>query len=215
MLLFIKTTQAKQSEEREKAKARQERLKEGQRHWERASEMSGRISLLETQLDEASDQMRRKDALVEALCMDLKLVQAAREAEHTQVQNHMRLVDKKLEEELSRSRQEGAEACHKDFENERLAILEELEASRKQMAMVVVQCDAKISFIKQQANSTAEDLRAQVRAMMEQEEVRELQESQRANRLQDLLHYTQVNMNGICCRCTESKCTDAQCTLFH
>ena len=50
-----------------------------------------------------------RDALVEALCTDLKLVQVARQAEQARVQQHIDMIDGEMESKLAAARAEGAE----------------------------------------------------------------------------------------------------------
>lgn len=54
-----------------------------------------------------------RDALVEAMCTDLKLVQAARQAEQARVQQRMEMIDTEVEAKLAASRREGVEECER------------------------------------------------------------------------------------------------------
>jgi len=50
---------------------------------------------------------------VEALCTDLKLVQAARQAERARVQQQIDKIETELEAKLAAARREGAEECER------------------------------------------------------------------------------------------------------
>jgi len=176
----------------------QERKREQERSKLISDRVSDKVSLLETQLEDALAKIDEKDLLIEALCTDLKLVQAARQAEHTSVKRHIQRLDEEREQDLARVRQEELETCQRKFMAEQQKLLEELEASRQKIATAMKECKDELQTVKQKANSTAEDLRAQVRALMEREEERGLDETKRVSHLQDLLRNTQVGISSIC-----------------
>jgi hypothetical protein len=173
----------------------QERKREQERSKLISDRVSDKVSLLETQLEDALAKIDEKDLLIEALCTDLKLVQAARQAEHTSVKRHIQRLDEEREQDLARVRQEELETCQRKFMAEQQKLLEELEASRQKIATAMKECEDEVQTVKQKANSTAEELRAQVRALMEREEERGLDETKRVCHLQDLLRNTKVRIS--------------------
>lgn len=158
--------------------------------------VSNQVSLLETQLQDALAKIDERDLLIQALCTDLKLVQAARQAEHTSVKKHIQRLDEEREQDLARARQEELETCQQKCKAEQQKLLDELEASRQKIATAMKECEDEVQTVKQKANSTAEELRAQVRALMEREEERGLDETKRVNHLQELLRNTQVRIGS-------------------
>ena len=66
---------------------------------------------------------------MEAICTDLKLVQVARHAEQTRVQQHIEKIDAELEKRLAAVRAEGAEES-----------LRRIEAVKEAGALKFVQC---------------------------------------------------------------------------
>jgi len=173
----------------------QERKREQERSKLISDRVSDKVSLLETQLEDALAKIDEKDLLIEALCTDLKLVQAARQAEHTSVKRHIQRLDEEREQDLARVRQEELETCQRKFMAEQQKLLEEWEASRQKIATAMKECEDEVQTVKQKANSTAEELRAQVRALMEREEERGLDETKRVCHLQDLLRNTKVRIS--------------------
>ena len=118
------------------------------REREREQSLCAKVEDLQKQLQEAITKSSEKDMLVEELCTDLKLLQAARQAEQGQ--------KKKWEEEKAQCEAKG------------LALEKAINISRKRAAQVEQECESKIRTIKQAANATAEDLRTQIRSLMEQ-----------------------------------------------